>query len=215
MAAIGAGLGYALGALRNERERTAALEQQVKMNTAHVQAHGAVITRIAEDYEPIEDTPEQRRKAFTVIKGGRLGVLILPLAFLATRVRRHWRPAAAIVGTAAATAALTAALLAHGSPPPRPYTAIPPTRSARTPGVPSVAPSASTSRARPAPSRPPGRTPPVIPLPVRTRRSTPATAPAPASPSGPPPTPASPAPRPTPSCTLVYLDALHVISICI
>jgi hypothetical protein len=212
-----AGLGYALGTIKRQSEDITALRRQLDANRATLGVHTATLTALTEDYDPPEPTPEERRRAFMVIKGGGAGAPIPLFALLGAKLRRHWRPAAATAGGVTVAAAVTAAaLLAHGSPPSRTPAKPAPTRALPTASATPTAASPSPSRARPAPTRPPGSVPPVVPLPIRTRRSTPSGAPVASSPSGPPtPTPSASAPSPSASCTLVYLDALHIISICL
>lgn len=210
-------LGYALGALRTQREKTQALQRQVEANSVRIGIQGATIHRIAEDYDPPEETPEERRRRFTLIEGGGAGTLLFPIFLLGAWLRQHWRPTATAAGAAATAAVLAVALSARGAPSGPPHIGVPPAR-------PSATQSPSTS-ATPAPSpaaRPrPGRTTrvPTVPvlMPTRTRRPTAPASGAPSGPPGPSPTPTrpGPTPSPTPSCSLVYVVALGVIKACL
>lgn len=220
LAATAAILGYALGALRTQRERTRKLQRQVEANATRLGAHAATLTILTEDYDPPEETPEERRSHFKLIEGGGgLGALLLPLFFLGAWLRRHWRPAATAVGAAGAAAVIATALLAHGSPQPNPHAGVPPTRSAAPTGA-SASPSRSAPQsptAKPKPRRT-HRVPavPVAPF-TRTRRPTAAASGASSGPAGPSPTPSrpGPTPSPTPSCSLVYVVALGVVKVCL
>lgn len=219
LAVTAAILGYALGALRTQREKTQELQRQIEANAARIGAHAATLTILTEDYDPPEETPEERRRRFMVIPGERGPGLLLPLAFLAASLRRHWRPATTAAGAAGAAAVIATALLAHGSPQPYPHAGVPPTRSA-TPTTASASPSAAPSQsptAKPKPRRTP-RVPavPVAPF-TRTRRPTAAASGAPSGPVGPSPPPSRPASTtsPTPSCSLIYVVALGVIKVCL
>lgn len=217
LAAIAAGLGYALGELRTERERRASLERQLRVNSA-------LIARIAEDYDPPPEQPKRRTipEGWEVHRGGRLGALLLPIFLLGAWLRRHWRAAMTAAGAAGAAAVTATALLAHGSPPPRPHAAAPsaaPSEPATTPGSAPSASRSATPTAHPKPSRTPLPTVPVPLPPIRSRRASAPASGAPSSPAGPNPTPtrpgptpSAPTPSPTPTCfiTLGVGGLLHI-----
>jgi hypothetical protein len=155
---------------------------------------------------------EQRRARFTIIKGG---LALAGPGALAAWASRHARGIAAAAVGAGAVAVIAGALLAHGP-------------SARIPhGAPGPAPQPSaTAPARPgAPSpsstvvpKPPGRPPvppPVLIVPVRSRRPSASASAAPAGAPTPPPTPASSpsrTARPSARCTAGLALRLLAIS---
>jgi hypothetical protein len=213
-------IGYGLGEHRRTAERLAAHDTSLRRHEQQLGAHTATLHAVAEDYDPGEPTPEQRRADFRIIEGG--GALSL-LIITALWLRGHWRSLAAAAAAAGAASAIAVALLGHSAPLPRPHGAAPP--------IP--LPTASIHPAAPSPTAKPTHhtrglppTHPLLPPPPRTRRATRAAAPStPPQPTGPSkttpaptgthPTP-SPSPtrsRPSPSC-LVSLSVRGILSLC-
>ena len=186
-------------------EPTPTRKQQIWARVGQIRAELDALLREAQGIGDDEDTPEKRRAAFRLLKGGLILVLIgasLGMAHAAGWVGRHARTVAAAAVTVGAAGVIAGALLAHGSaPPPRHGATGPiPAPSATATLSPSAAPRASASAGEPS-SAPhgPGRTvpAPMVAVPSRSRRTGAAASGAPHSPAGASPTPSRPAPTPT------------------
>lgn len=223
LALLAGGLGYGLGEQRRHRDETDTYVHTLEEHERRLRAHGALIDVIAEDYDPVngnEPTPEQRRAAFKLIRGGGASGVILLLAGVLAWLRKHWRELATAVAASGVTAVIAVAVLARGAPPTPPH-------AGRSPSPPGVTQTAFTTA--PSPTTKPGRTPRrVAPPPpvIATRRkpsspaagkSRPAPPPPRPSPSRSPTPPHTPTPSPSPTCPVGV--AVHLpgagITICI
>lgn len=213
LALLSGGLGYGLGEQRRHRDETDTyihqLEDRVDANAQRLQAHSALIEVIAEDYDlpnGREPTPEQRRAAFKVIRGGGAGAFVLALGTLAAWLRKHWRSVGTALAASGVTAVIAVGLLAHGSPPANhpqagrsPTTPPGSTQTAYTTAPqPTTRPGHTPRRAMPPPPVLPARRKPSAPTPGQTAA---APQPQPRPPLSPVPTPRRPTPAPSPVST--------------
>ena len=180
-------------------------EQQIRARIGEIHEElGALLRELRGEGED-EDSPEKKRAAFRLLKGGLILVLIgasLGMASAAGWAGRNVRTIAATAVTVGAAGVIAGALLAQGSPTPPTQAGVPPVKP---PAVPSASASAGpTGSGTASPSvQPPSGHPsrvPTVPVLVPTRRRPAATASgATASPAGPSPTPSRPAPSPAPT----------------
>ncbi len=228
--AITAGfLGFLLGELhRHQREAAEQLErfhEQIDANTARIAVYGSVIDVIAEDYDPPPEPAERPRRklpeGWSIHTGG--AVLLGLLAGLGAWLRDHWRPVAATVTAAAAAAVIAGALSHHGTPPGHHNTTAPQRGPSPTATHHSPAPQQEQPTTAPRTPKAPNRTPPMVVVPIKTRRTTPAPSTGTPQPTAPPTPPAhalhpapslSPTPTPCPlGLTLVVLG--NGLTLCI
>lgn len=179
-------------------------EQQIRTRIGEIHEELGALLRELKGDGGDEDSPEKKRAAFRIIRGGLILILIgasLGMANAAGWTARHARTVAAAAAGAGVAAVIAGGLLAHGSPVPHGHAGVPPTRPAPTVSAspsPSRSGSSPSPSAHPAPSRTKGL-PPTVPvlLPSRGRRPSPAASGAGTGPVGPSPTPTRPAPSPT------------------
>lgn len=177
-------------------------KRQIWARVGQIRAELDALMREAQGIGDDEDTPEQRRAAFRLLKGGLILVLIgasLGMAHAAGWVGRHARTVAAAAVTVGAAGVIAGALLGHGSAPPVRHGATGPIP--RPSGTPTLSAPASVSAA-PSPRATPkkkGRPPVPIPVPVlsRSRKPSAPAAGAVAGPVGASPTPGRPSPSPS------------------
>jgi len=179
-------------------------ESQLRTRLAEMLTEVEAILKELRGQGSDEDSPEKRRKAFRVIKGGLILVLIgavLGMASAAGWAGKHVRTVAGAAVTVGAAGVIAGALLAQGSAPPPRHGSVGPiprphATASATAASPSPPPIVGASPS--APHRP-GRTlpPPLVAVPSRVRRPSGAPLGAAPSPAGPSPTPSRPAPSPT------------------
>src|SRR5215472_2530402 len=150
-------------------------ESQIRVRLAELRAEIDLLLGELRGDRDEEDSPEKRRAAFELLKGGLILVLIaasLGMASAAGWAARHTRTIAAATVTVGAAGVIAGALLAHGSPVPRSHAGIPSTRA-----VPSALPAPGVKVVKPASTAvpKPSHTPrvPTVPVLLPTRRRPP------------------------------------------
>jgi hypothetical protein len=177
-------------------------EQQIRARIGEIHEELGALLRELRGEGGEEDSPEKKRAAFRLLKGGLILVLIaasLGMANAAGWTARHARTVAGAAVGAGAAGMIAGALLAHGSPVPHPHAGVPPTRpTAAVSASPSHSGSSPSPSAHPRPERTRGL-PPTVPvlMPPRSRRPSPAASGTGTGPVGPSPTPSRPGPSPT------------------